>query len=136
MRGMSTKADETPEFISFWNAWKPHARHTDGRGDARDCFLKHVRNGADPQDIVDGARWFLHTMKERDREFIPLAASWMGRRAYEDLAEAYRAHEARKAERTRPADNVVQIPTISPERRQEMAARARELAAGMKVQHQ
>lgn len=126
MRGMSSKADETPEFVAFWSLWQPHARHTDGRGDARDAFLKHVHGGADPLDIVDGAKCFLRTMKERDREFIPLAASWLGRRAFEDLAEQERSYQAAVYERRqRQASQSENVISISPERREELVREAR-----------
>lgn len=89
----TTKADETPEFVAFWDAWRPFMRQTDGRGDARDTFFKHVWAGVDPRDIVDGAKCFLRTLKERD--YIPLAASWINKRAYEDLAMQERAYQLR-----------------------------------------
>lgn len=130
MKPFTTKADETPDFVEFWNCWKPHARHTDGRGDARDTFFKHVNAGADPRDIVDGAKYFIRTLKERDREYIPLAASWINRRAYEDMAESERALQRRIEERKR-ASNVVEIrqqPQETPERRAEITARLREVA--------
>ena len=131
---LTTKADETPEFVAFWDTWRPHARHTDGRGEARDTFIQHVRAGADPRDLVDGAKCFLRTMTERDREYIPLASSWLNRRAYEDLAEQERAHQARIAEaqhrRAVEQQNVVSInrpasEAISAERRAELVAKIR-----------
>lgn len=135
MKPFTTKADETPDFVEFWNAWKPHARHTDGRGDARDTFFKHVNAGADPRDIVDGAKYFIRTMKERDREYIPLAASWINKRAYEDMAESERALQRRVEERKQAANVVQMQPQTkeSPERRAEMAARLREVASSMRV---
>jgi len=134
MKPFTTKSDETPEFVEFWNAWKPHARHTDGRGDARDTFFKHVNAGADPRDIVDGAKYFIRTMKERDKEYIPLAASWINKRAYEDMAEAERTLQQRVEQRKHTNVVTLQQPQQeSPERRAEMAARLREVAAGMRA---
>jgi hypothetical protein len=134
VKTFTSKADETPEFVAFWSAWRIHARHTDGRGDARDAFFKHVRMGADPQDLVDGAAYFLRTMKDKDREYIPLAASWLGKRAYEDMAEAERALQQKLRERVIAQPNIVtlQQPKESPERRAEMAARLRQVANGMR----
>lgn len=133
------RKDESAEFIEFWEkVWRPHARHTDGRGAARDAFNKHVRTGADPQDIVDGARYFFRTMKERDREFVPLVASWLNRGAFEDTAEQERAHQARMAEaqqrRNEAAGNVVDIrqqPMSEDERaRREQMVRAAKASIG------
>lgn len=89
------RKDETPEFIAFWNVWRPYARHTDGRGSARETFTKHVKAGADAQDIVDGARHFFRIMKEEDRKFVPLSSTWLNRGAYEDLAGQERAYLTR-----------------------------------------
>ena len=73
---MKKLREQEPEsFGDFWSIWQPHMRHTDGRGLAREAYRKHILNGAEPQDIIDGARWFIRNMKERDREFIPLAES-------------------------------------------------------------
>lgn len=128
-----SKRQEPELFPEFWEIWRKHARHTDGRGLARDAFAKHVKNGANPQDIVDGARAFFRTMKDRDREFVPLSATWLNRESYSDLAEQQRAHEAKVQEnmqrKAEASANVVQMPasqTISPERRAEMVAQARQ----------
>jgi hypothetical protein len=131
MKPITTKKDETPEFVEFWEkVWRSHARETDGRGDARDAFIAHVRAGADPQDIVDGAKHLIRTFK--DFQFLPLAKTWINKRAYEDMAEQHRAHQARalEYERRREHTNVVQIQppaseAISPERRAELVAKIR-----------
>lgn len=102
-----TKADETPEFREFWAMWRPVSRQTDGRGLAREAFFKHVRAGADPRDIVDGARWFLRSLT--NPEYIPLSATWLNRCAYEDMAEQEREYQRRKAEKQAAQSNVVSI---------------------------
>lgn len=111
----TTKADETPEFQAFWSLWQPHARPTDGRGDARDEFTRHVEvYGEDPQDIVDGAAWFLRTLPKAEREFIPLAASWLNKRAYEDGCLKEREFQRRQQEKTSEAANsqtVIRLPS-------------------------
>lgn len=129
-----TKTREEPEgFAEFWAVWRPHARHTDGRGLAREAFARHLKAGAVPQDMIDGAKYFFRTMKERDREYVPLSATWLNRGAYEDMAEAERALQQRIVERQQAA-NVVQIqPKESPEKRAEMAARLRDVANSMRV---
>lgn len=103
---------QEPEgFSEFWqDVWRPHARHTDGRGLARDTFRKHVLAGANPQDIIDGARYFFRSMKDKDREFVPLSATWLNRGSYEDLAEKERAFQAKLEESRQSSANVVQMP--------------------------
>jgi hypothetical protein len=108
---------EPQGFPTFWEIWRPHARKTDGRKLARETFAKHVRSGADAEDIIHGAAWFLRTMKERDREFIPLSSTWMNRGTYEDDCILERQRIAAILERERNAameqvkrlDNVVQM---------------------------
>lgn len=105
------KAKQEPEgFAEFWAVWRPHARHTDGRGLARDTFAKHTRGGAEPLDIIDGARWFFRTMKERDKEFVPLSSTWINRRAYEDMALQERSYQERLASRQSPPASPQLVP--------------------------
>ena len=105
---------EPEGFPAFWDLWSPHKRKTDGRKLARETFAKHVRSGADPEDIINGAAWFLRTMKERDREFIPLSSTWMNRGTYEDDCILERKRIDALARAKRP-DNVVDL--AQPERR-------------------
>ena len=90
---MKIRTPEPDGFADFWSIWQPHMRHTDGRGLAREAYRKHILNGAEPQDIIDGARWFIRNMKDRDREFIPLAATWLNRESYSDFAAKFRAYQ-------------------------------------------
>lgn len=100
----TTKADETPEFQAFWAIWQPHMHKNDGRGAARDEFFRHVEErGADPQDIVDGAAWFIRSGGQG--EFKCHAQTWLNRCAYEDGAEKERAFKAKQEDRS----NVVPI---------------------------
>ena len=104
----TSKADETPEFQAFWAIWQPHMNKHDGRGAARDEFFRHIEErGADPQDIVDGAAWFIRDGGQR--EFKCHAQTWLNRCAYEDGAEAERKHQAKLADRT----NVVSMKPIA-----------------------
>jgi hypothetical protein len=95
---MKLRTPEPEGFAEFWTVWRPIARHTDGRGLARETYRKHILAGAMPQDIVDGARWFIRSMKERDREYVPLSSTWLNRQSYEDGCEQERAYQQRLAE--------------------------------------
>jgi hypothetical protein len=99
---------EPEGFVEFWSIWQPHARNTDGRGLARETFRKHVLNGAEPQDIIDGASWFIRNLNERTREYVPLSATWLNREAYLDFAPKEREFQAKLAARA-DLTNVVPI---------------------------
>jgi hypothetical protein len=103
--------EQEPEgFPEFWNVWRPCMRRTDGRRDARDAYRKHILAGASPEDILDGAKAFLRDMPERDKPYIPLAASWLNKESYLDWADKEREYQARLAAR---AENVVQMKPLS-----------------------
>lgn len=100
----------TPEpegFSEFWAVWRPMARHTDGRGLAREAYRKHILNGAMPEDIIDGARWFMRGVK--DKQFVPLSATWLNREPWPDLCEQERAYQARQQEAASQPNNVTPI---------------------------
>lgn len=109
---------QEPEgFAEFWDIWRPHMRHTDGRGDARERYRKELLKGAEPLDIIDGAKAFLRnwvTLPKEEQKYIPLAASWLNKEAYADWAEKERAFQARQQQ---PRENVVAIrPAELPDR--------------------
>lgn len=113
----TTKADETPEFQEFWAVWYPVKNKNDGRGDARDAFFQHVeQRGADPKDLVDGAKWFV--FDGGNKEFKQHAQTWLNRRAYEDGAEEWRKYQRILAEKQ---TNVVNINRPQPVSRSKWA---------------
>lgn len=101
---------ETDDFVDFWEGridpadpdgkrirstgWISIMRHTDGRAEARKVFNQHLAAGADGSDIAAGGRWFIRNLKEADRPYVPLAATWINRGAYEDSADREREFEA------------------------------------------
>lgn len=97
---MKLREEEPEGFADFWNVWRPHMRHTDGRGDARKAYRKHVLDGAEPADIIDGAKAFIRSLTERDKPYIPLAASWINKEAYADWAEREREYQKQLAARS------------------------------------
>lgn len=125
---------QEPEgFPEFWSIWRKHARHTDGRGLARETFAKHVKAGADPQDIIDGAAYFFRTMKERDREFVPLSSTWLNRQSFEDLAVSERQYQQRKAEIEQRRQDESNVTKLDDARRAEISERLKGLGQAMRV---
>lgn len=92
------KANQEPDgFARFWEVWRPYQRATDGRGKARPAFQKMIERGEDPQDIIDGAAWYLRSLPEKDRPYTPLAASWINSERWADDCVHERARQAQIA---------------------------------------
>jgi len=101
---------DLPGFPEFWSLWRKHMRKTDGRGKARPAYQQMLDMGADPQDIIDGASWYLRNMTERDAPYIPLASSWLRSERWADDCEMERAYQQRLSEREQQRSaNVVSI---------------------------
>lgn len=86
---------EPKGFRQFWEIWAPHQRKSDGRGKARPAFEQMIERGEDPRDIIDGARWYLRNMNERDAPYIPLASSWIRSERWADDCEKERKFQER-----------------------------------------
>lgn len=99
---------EPEGFADFWSVWLPIKRRNDGRGEARTTFAKHLKLGANPQDIIDGARWYARNLPS-GYEYVPLAATWMNRGVWEDDCEKERAFQAVAAAKAAQAENIVPI---------------------------
>lgn len=106
---MKARTPEPEGFSEFWDCWRPHMRHTDGRGDARERYRKCLLLGHLPEDIIDGAKAYLRNLSSlspEEKKFIPLAATWLHKESYLDWYEKERAYQQRLQERPQ---NVVAI---------------------------
>lgn len=113
---MSKVREAEPEgFAEYWREWMPHRRKNDGRGEARAAYRKHILAGAEPADIIDGARAYLRSLTAAEKPYIPLAATWLNREAYADWCEQERAYQRRLQERQNGQENVVSIRPQLPE---------------------
>lgn len=75
-------------FEEFWKA-KPRRKGADPKQDARKAFFSAVKSGADPAAIVAAAaKWARDDADKTGTEFIPMAATWLRQRRFEDCAEA------------------------------------------------
>lgn len=105
----------TPEpegFETLWLLWREHARKSDGRGKARSTYRKWILDGADPQDILDGARWHLRSLSDEDRKFIQLLSVYLNSEKWLDECEKERAYQERLQEQqSRASENVISIRT-------------------------
>lgn len=108
---MSKRASiDTPDFTEFWSVWREHMRKTDGRGKARHAYAQMIEMGHDPQDILDGTRWYLRNMSDRDAPYIPLASSFLRSERWLDDCEREREYQARlQASQAQASENVVSM---------------------------
>jgi hypothetical protein len=102
------KKVRTPEpegFEELWLFWRDHARTSDGRGKARPTYTSWILQGADPADILAGARWHIRAMAEKDKPYIQLLASYLNSEKWVDECEKERAYQERMAgvEASKPA---------------------------------
>lgn len=95
---MSKTREVEPEgFEELWLLWRDHARKTDGRGKARPMYRNWLLAGAEPQDIIDGARWHLRTLKDEDKPFIQLLSVYINSEKWKDECEKERAFQERQS---------------------------------------
>jgi hypothetical protein len=113
---MSKVREAPPEgFDTLWKLWLPHARKSDGPGKARPTYRKWLLEGAEPADILDGARYHLRTMKAEERPYIQLLSVYLNSERWVDECEQERAYQRRLQERQNGQENVVSIRPQLPE---------------------
>lgn len=123
---MKVKTAEMPGFAEFWSLWLPYSRESDGRGKARQEYEKRLKAGASVDDILDGTRFHLRNLK--DREFIQLASSFLHGERWADLAPRERDYQRRMAERTqqpKAAPPAASEPVVAQMTQEEREASAR-----------
>lgn len=105
---MEEIAEDDPHgFLRFWCEWRKTKRHTDGRGKCRKEYMRQIKEGATPDDLLLAAKW--HIRSTKDLAFIPLAASWLNSEAWVEEADKEREYQSRLADRT----NVVSIKPVT-----------------------
>lgn len=103
---MKVREQEPEGFEDLWQLWLPHSRNSDGRGKARPTYRKWLLAGANPADILDGARYHLRATPEKDKPYIQLLSTYLNDERWKDECLRERAYQARLAERS---TNVVAI---------------------------
>lgn len=93
---MKKLIEAAPEgFETFWAIWRPISRNTDGKGLARDAYRKQLLRGTPPEDMIDGASWFIRNLTEKTRDYVPLSATWLNRETFDGLCEKEREFQSR-----------------------------------------
>jgi hypothetical protein len=83
-------------------------RHTDGKSDARQSYIKALLRGVLPDDLLAGAQGYIRFMPDKDKPYIQLSQTWLNKDRWEDWADKEREYQKRIAERAE-ASNVVSI---------------------------
>lgn len=106
--------EASPEgFETFWAIWRTVMRNTDGKGLAREAYRKQLLRGTMPEDIIDGASWFVRNLTEKTRDYVPLSATWINRETFDGLCEKERDYQSRLAQASQAQENVVPIKPVS-----------------------
>jgi hypothetical protein len=78
----ATNGRHVTQFVNFW-ALYPKKQD---KGHAERAWAKAVRDTS-PQEIIEGLENQLHTLAARERQFIPLASTWLNGKRWSDEPE-------------------------------------------------
>jgi hypothetical protein len=73
--------DDIDEAFRLWWDWWPRK---DGRKEAKAAYEAAVAAGATTREIEMGMLVQLHELKQREKRYIPLAATWLNRKGWLD----------------------------------------------------
>ncbi len=91
VKKQNTKADKrNPYPDEFENFWRAYPRK-DGKAEAFSKWLGEVKAGVEPAKLTECARLYAEKMQKEQKElkWIPLCATWLNKKRYEDEFEAY-----------------------------------------------
>ena len=112
---MKVREQEPEGFEELWQLWLPYSRNSDGRGKARPTYRKWLLSGADPADILDGARYHIRSLSEKDKPYIQLLATYLNDERWKDECIKERAFQARLAEAEQRRPTPPLKPQVAPE---------------------
>jgi hypothetical protein len=93
--GTSTEVPESPSdsrpvepdgFEEFWRAYPP--RKNSSKADARRAYVKAIKQGGDPVEILDGATEYAKDRLSQDQQFTAHAATWLNGKRWEVVVAA------------------------------------------------
>lgn len=101
------QSQSPPDFAEFWRAF-PKREGDNPEAPARAAWRRAVAGGADPAEIIAGARSYAAATADRERKFIASAARWLTEARYSASGGAAPARGA-------PAEAGVWVDQGSPE---------------------
>lgn len=100
--------DDTEEFVTFWNAYPRKV----AKGAARQAFKRALKK-VDYHEIMTALADFRRVMAEKDKQYIPHAATWLNQERWEDEIEDISPAQKTNADRLNEIlgwdDNVVAL---------------------------
>lgn len=78
--GKESTSKHSARFDEFWDAYPKRV----GKKDAEKKFAKAVKDGVDPQEIIDGANTYAEAVKGTEPQFIAHPTTWLNQGRWED----------------------------------------------------
>lgn len=80
--------DPEKRFEEFWAAYPSRGDNANPRKPAREKFLKLVKAGSDPNEIIRGALGYAAAMKRKQQapEYIQQAVTWLNQAGWQQYA--------------------------------------------------
>jgi hypothetical protein len=72
--------DIESDFNDFWNIYP----RKQGKGKAKEAFMKAIKNGASVLAVLEGARRYAADPNLPDPQFIPMPTTWLNQERWED----------------------------------------------------
>jgi len=85
-RPTSARADVPDGFAEFWTAYPP--RKNSSKSDARTAYAAALKKGADPAEIIAGAKLYAADRAGKDAQFTAHATTWLHGKRWEDALAA------------------------------------------------
>jgi hypothetical protein len=78
-----SRAPDPEGFEEFWRMYPP--RRNSSKADARKAYVRALKAGADPADILTGAKAYAEDRRDQDQQFTAHAATWLNGKRWEVL---------------------------------------------------
>lgn len=79
---LSPDGDEPEGFAEFWAIYPP--RRNSSKADARKAYAAALKAGADPAEIIAGAKLYADSQHGQDSQFTAHAKTWLHGKRWED----------------------------------------------------
>ena len=101
-------------FQEFWAAYPHRGKHQDPRKPAQDKWERKVRGGADPSEIIAGAKAYADTVRSEriEPQHVAQAVTWLNQERWEDCKEPELTPEEIAALRSVRGEDDLELPAF------------------------